>query len=181
MSIYSNPDDHNVLSVDHDHAGRTILAVTDTAMHTNNYGIPSTQLPRVLFDMTGGVATPEETHAAEDFLRDPQVAGGTVEDHISIIRNTILALAIRLERDERDGTIVDAEVVDEYDTLTPEQLLYEAKSLRASNHDLMNGREAVLNKLNATTRELKEVRKVLQAIHGAIGKVAGEEAQHDAR
>jgi hypothetical protein len=181
MTSYSNHDDRTALGVDHDEHGCTILKISPPLSSENAlayvYGIPSTQLPAVLFDMTGGPATPEEHAAAEDFLRDPLVAGGTVEDHISSIRNTILALRIRLDR---EAEIVEAEVLDEYETMDPDELRAEVRNLSTANRKLIDGRDAVLNKLNATQRELTEVRKVLLAIHGAIAKVAGEEAQGNA-
>jgi hypothetical protein len=181
MTTYSNRDDRTALGIDHDEHGCTIVAITPPVTAGENreayvYGIPSGQLPSVLFDMTGGEATQAEQEVAQDFLDGAIANGATTEDLISSVRNTVLALCIH----EEAQYAAEAPEVDEYDHLTLEQLRYEAKSLRASNHDLMNGREAVLNKLNAAQREVREVRQALRAIHGAISKLALEEDQADA-
>ncbi len=178
MTEFVNNQDHTALSVDHDAHGCTVLMINPNDDKTNPvvYGIPSEQVPAVLFDMAGGDATEQEHQEALDFLNDPAVAPASMDEFIAMVRKTLLALHIRTqmevanlaaaaEADAPNYDLVDADIVDEYDDMSRTELLTEAKALRTAHHQTLQDQDKA-------NQELWTANQRFEDLVGGIGNIA---------
>jgi arginine decarboxylase-like protein len=186
MTEFQNQNDRTTLGVDHDAHGCTVLTINPNDDKNNPvvFGVPSDQLPIVLLDMAGGMATESEHENALDILNSTQA---TLPELISTVRETLLALHIRTVQETLkaetlpdDDTPPDADAPNyeqgdaELDDMSRAELLAEAKALRADTRQLLREHESIRDAMHQLEQRFQGVNQVLLSIHQGITAVVAE-------